>query len=195
MRTLAKWMLGLAMAAMLAGCAGTKFARPTDDQLRLGVTTEQEVLARMGPPSQQATGLSNGKATRMLVYAYATFGAQPRKQGVTPVNSVAMSFHEGKLVSYAYVSTLNEDATDFDDTKVAGIQAGKSKAADVIAALGKPPGQSIYPVVAQPDGRALVYSHQEMRGFTPSQKILTVVLDRQDNVVDVQFQNQGTWGK
>lgn len=74
---------GAAALAMvfLAGCAGTKFVRPTEAELELGKTTEQQVLARLGKPFQEATGLSNGKAIKTLGYAYASMGNQPKNQG------------------------------------------------------------------------------------------------------------------
>ena len=37
------------------------------------------------------------------------------------------------------------------------------------------------------------WTYTEMRGFTPSSKRLVVVLDPQGTVVDLDYQNQGTW--
>jgi len=193
MKTMTKWAALGAAALLLAGCAGTKFVRPAESDLQLGKTTEQQVVAALGKPMQEASGLSNGKATRTLVYAYASFGAQSRTAGVTPVNALTLAFHDGKLVGKEYVSTLKEDATDFDHTKVPQIQMGKTTLAQVNALLGPAPGEAIHPVIKQPTGRALVYSYTEVRGFTPSAKKLTVVLDGQGTVVDVEYQNQGTW--
>lgn len=180
-------------AAAIAGCAGTKFARPSETDLQLGRTTEQQVLAIMGKPGQEATGLANGKATKTYTYAYASFGGEPKHSGVTPVQAMSLVFHDGTLVSKAYMSNLKQDATDFDGSKAAEIQAGKTTAAQVRGLLGAAPGESIYPVVAQPKSRAMVYSYQEMRGFSLSQKMMTVVLDPNDTVADVKYENQGTW--
>src|SRR5688572_17488633 len=95
-RALTKWGVLLAAGMVLAGCAGTKFARPSESELELGKTTEQQVVARMGKPFQEANGLANGKSTRTLGYAYASFGGQPKNTGVTPVNALTLVFHEGK---------------------------------------------------------------------------------------------------
>ncbi|HYE39242.1 MAG TPA: hypothetical protein VEB23_04880 [Ramlibacter sp.] len=187
-----KWAL-LAATLLLAGCAGTKFVRPADSQLQLGKTTEQEVVAVLGKPMQEASGLANGKATRTLTYAYASFGAQTKNAGITPVHALSVVFHEGKLVSKEYLSNLKDDSTDFDHTKVPQIQAGKTTLAQVNALLGPAPGEAVHPVIKQTAGRALVYNYAEMRGFTPSSKRLVVVLDPQGTVVDVDYQNQGTW--
>jgi len=192
-RALTKWGVLLAAAVLLAGCAGTKFVRPADTELELGKTTEQQIVARMGKPFQEATGLTNGKNTRTLGYAYASMGGQPKNAGVTPVNALTLVFHEGKLVSKAYMSNLKEDATDFDGAKAAAIQVGKTTLAQINAMFGPAPGEAIYPAIKQPSGRALLYNYQEMRGFTPSTKILTVVLDPQGTVADVDYKNQGTW--
>lgn len=191
-KNMTKWAV-LAGALLLAGCAGTKFVRPAESDLQLGKTTEQQVTAAMGRPMQEASGLSNGKATRTLTYAYASMGAQSKSPGVTPVHALSLVFHDGKLVGKEYLSNLKEDATDFDHTKVPQIQAGKTTLAQVNALLGPAPGEAIHPVIKQTTGRALVYNYSEVRGFTPSTKRLVVVLDSQGTVVDVDYQNQGTW--
>jgi hypothetical protein len=193
MKVMTRRGLLLVAAVLLAGCAGTKFVRPADSELELGRTTEQQALARLGKPFQEATGLSNGKTTRTLAYAYASMGNQSRSPGVTPVHGLTLVFHEGKLVSKSYMSNLKEDATDFDGTKAAAILAGKTTLAQVNAMFGPAPGEAIYPAIKQPTGRALIYSYQEMRGFTPSNKNLTVVLDAQGTVVDVDYKTQGSW--
>ncbi|HYW57082.1 MAG TPA: hypothetical protein VE934_08980 [Polaromonas sp.] len=187
-----KWVAVLAMV-VLTGCAGTKFVRPAEAELELGKTSEQQVLARLGKPFQEANGLANGKAIRTLSYAYASFGSTVKTQGVTPVHALTLVFHEGKLVSKSYMSNLKEDATDFDGSKAEQIQSGKTTAAQVISMFGPAPGEAIFPVIKQTPGRALLYSYQEMRGFSLSQKRLTVVLDPQGTVVDVDYLNQGTW--
>jgi hypothetical protein len=192
MQMMKTWILVLA-AALLAGCAGTKFVRPAETQLQLGKTTEQQVTAMLGKPYGESTGLANGVPTRTLSYAYASMGSQSKSQGVTPVHGLTLVFHEGKLVSKQYMSNLKEDATDFDHTRVPQIVALKTTGQQVQALLGPASGESIYPVVKDPKGRAVAYQYQEMRGFTPSTKSLTVTLDANGVVTDVQYQNQGTW--
>ncbi|WP_413326948.1 hypothetical protein [Polaromonas sp. CT11-55] len=190
------WMskcVALVVAVTLAGCAGTKFVRPTESELTLGKTTEQEAMARLGKPFQEASGLSNGKQTRTLSYAYASMGAQAKTAGVTPVHALTLVFSEGKLVSKSYLSNLKEDATDFDDRKVPLIEVGKTSVAQVNALFGPAPGEAIFPAIKQPTGRAAIYTYQEMRGFTPSHKTLTVVFDPQGIVADVDYKNQGKW--
>ena len=191
--TMKKWTVLLGAALVLAGCAGTKFVRPADSELQLGRTTEQQAVAVLGKPMQEASGLSNGKATRTLGYAYASFGGEPKNAGVTPVHALSLVFHDGKLVGKEYLSNLKQDATDFDHTKVPQVEVGKTTLAQVNALFGPAPGEAIHPVIKQATGRALVYSYAEMRGFTQSTKKLTVVLDAQGTVVDVDYQNQGAW--
>lgn len=192
MRAMTKWGVLLA-TALLVGCAGTKFTRPSDAELELGRTTEQQVVARMGKPVQETNGLTNGKPTRTLTYGYASFGGEPKNPGVTPVHVLALTFHDAKLVSKSYVSNLKEDATDFDGTKAGAIQVGKTTLAQVQAMFGPAPGEAIFPAIKEPAGRALIYAYQEMRGFTPSTKTLTVVFDPKGTVADVDYKNQGTW--
>jgi hypothetical protein len=191
-KTMRMWAL-LAGAVLLAGCAGTKFVRPADADLQLGRTTEQQVVGLLGKPFQEASGLSNGKATRTLAYAYASMGEQPKNAGVTPVHGLTVVFHDGKLVGKEYISNIKGQDTDFDHEKVPQIVAGKTTLAQVNALLGNASGEAIHPVIKQTSGRALVYTYSEVRGFTPSSKRLMVVLDPQGTVVDVDYQNQGTW--
>lgn len=190
------WMTkcaALTLVVALAGCAGTKFVRPADSDLTLGKTTEQDVTARLGKPFQEAAGLSNGKQTRTLSYAYASMGSQPKTPGVTPVHGLTLVFSEGKLVSRAYMSNMKEDATDFDDSKVPLIEAGKTTVAQINTLFGPATGEAVFPAIKQPVGRAAIYSYQEMRGFTPSSKVLMVVFDAQGIVADVDYKNQGKW--
>ncbi|WP_431098675.1 hypothetical protein [Polaromonas aquatica] len=190
------WMTkcaALALAVTLTGCAGTKFVRPADSELTLGKTTEQEVMARLGKPFQEASGLSNGKQIRTLGYAYASMGGQAKTAGVTPVYALTLVFSEGKLVSKAYLSNMKDDATDFDESKVPLVEVGKTTVAQVNTLFGPAPGEAIFPVIKQPAGRAAIYNYQEMRGFTPSQKTLMVVFDVQGVVADVDYKNQGKW--
>ena len=193
MNWMSKFATALVMAATLAGCAGTKFVRPADSELTLGKTTEQEVLARLGKPFQEAAGLSNGKQTRTLGYAYASMGNQPKTTGVTPVHGLTLVFSDGKLVSKAYMSNMKESATDFDGAKVPLIEVGKTTVAQVNTLFGPAPGEAIFPAIKQPVGRAAIYTYQEMRGFTLSHKALTVVFDPQGIVADVDYKNQGKW--
>jgi hypothetical protein len=195
MSTITRRAALLGAALLLAGCAGTKFVRPAEGDLSLGKTSPEQAMAMLGKPYQEATGLTNGKSTRTLGYAYASMGAEPKNRGVTPVHGLTLVFHEDKLVSKAYLSNLKADATDFDDTQVPRLQVGKSTAADVVKLLGQPSGEAIYPAVKLPEGRAMLYTYQEMRGFTPSTKELIVVLDGRGTVADMEFKNQGTWGK
>lgn len=195
MRNWIRMSVAALAVGLLVGCAGTKFVRPTESELVLGKTTESEVRARLGKPFQEATGMTNGASTRKLAYAYASMGLKPKSSGVTGVSALELIFHDGKLVSHAYMSNLAEDATDFDETKVPAIQSGKTTRAEVIRALGVAPGEAMFPVIKQADARAMIYGYQEMRGFTPSAKKLVVVVDRQGVVADVEYQNSGTWGK
>jgi hypothetical protein len=190
------WMTkyaALALAVTLAGCAGTKFVRPADSELTLGKTTEQEVMARLGKPFQEAAGLSNGKQTRTISYAYASMGNQPKTVGVTPVHGLTLVFSDNKLVSKAYMSNMKESATDFDGGKVPLVEVGKTTVAQVNTLFGPAPGEAIFPAIKQPVGRAAIYTYQEMRGFTLSHKVLTVVFDAQGLVADVDYKNQGKW--
>jgi hypothetical protein len=179
----------------LTGCAGTQFARVADPDLQLGSTTVAQIMAKLGKPFQEASGSSNGQPTRTLSYAYAGAGMQAKTTGITPVKAQVFVFHNDRLVSYQYVANLKDDHTDFDDSKIKQIEQGKTSATQVRQLLGNPSGQSIYPMVKQPNSRGMSYEYTEMRGLTPSVKKAKIVVDTAGMVLDVDYSTQGNWGK
>ncbi|HEX9465724.1 MAG TPA: hypothetical protein VGB82_24240 [Alphaproteobacteria bacterium] len=58
----------IAFAALLAACTGHDFEKPAPDTLVLGATTQDEIVAKYGPPYRQTTAIaSNPVETRMTI--------------------------------------------------------------------------------------------------------------------------------
>jgi hypothetical protein len=104
-----------------------------------------------------------------------------------PERTLRLVFWNGKLVGYSSMSNFKEDSTDFDGTHVAQIQRGKSTEREVRALFGKPAGVVIFPLIAIPDGHALVYRYSE-DDFDKKErhsKFLSIYVDHADIVRDM----------
>jgi outer membrane protein assembly factor BamE (lipoprotein component of BamABCDE complex) len=181
---------------LLSGCAGTNFVRPEAGALVLGQSKQGDVAQKLGAPMQTGELTKNDKQLKVLKYAYAqSAGGEPLYAGVVPVRSMAFAFFNDTLVSQEFVSSFKADATDFDGAKVKQIVKGKSRKDDVMALLGKPSGEAVYPVVKSSDDRALVYSYTQAKGSVFNMKFhtktLVVSYDRSNLVTDVEYSTSG----
>lgn len=188
---------GLLAAAILAltACAGTNFVRPDTDSFVLGKTTKQEIMQRMGKPYQTGTLEKNGKTIQTASYAYATSGGTAIHNGVTPSRSQGFYFLDGILVGTEFTSSFKSDGTDFDETKLAQIEKGKSAKEDVIRLFGPPGGNFIAPLTADPADGALVYLYHQTKGSAFNlrfyNKSLVVSYDSSGLIIDIQYIAQG----
>jgi outer membrane protein assembly factor BamE (lipoprotein component of BamABCDE complex) len=180
---------------VLAGCAGTDFKRPDSSQVVLGKTSVDEVIRMMGEPRTTGEALRNNERIRTLTYAFAQAGGTPKYPGVTPARAMSFSSFEGVIVSHDFISSFAEDATDFDDAKISEIIKGKSTRADVLALLGKPCGEALYPVIKERQNTAVIYAYTQVKGspfnLQVYRKILIVSLDPSGVVADVDFSTSG----
>ncbi|HSE04524.1 MAG TPA: hypothetical protein VLK35_10280 [Methylomirabilota bacterium] len=173
--------------ALLAGACllGADFARPDPASLKLGGTTEPEIRQRFGEPSGQATATVDGKAITILRYAH----AEPRSNAIL-FRAMAYTFHEGRLVGYDYTSSFQGDQTSFDESAATRIKRGETGRAEVLALVGQPTGEFIYPSphANRPDHRAYVYTvaHRNVVAVSntleTTSKVLAVVFDPRDVV-------------
>ncbi len=191
--------MGLALAGvalLMAGCAGSNFVKPEPGRFVLGKTTEQELSKALGKPYRVGTVDKNGKSLKSLTYAYANVGGETQHKGVTGARSEAFYFHEGTLVGTEFSSSFKDDGTDFDETKVAKIEKGKSSKSDVIQLLGPPGGEYMAPLIANPGDRALVYTYTQAKGSAFNMrfytKTLVVSYEPGGLVTDAQYTAVGT---
>ena len=185
--------LALLLVAV-GGCAGRDFARPPADAFTLGQSTERDVRQKFGDPYRQGTVVKNGETMKTLSYAYAA-GAASLAGGITPARGMGFYFWNDVLVGHEFVSSFDEDKTDFDGTKAQQIRKGETTESGVITLLGPPHGAYVYPMIADRTGRGLVYFYAQTKGTAFSlrfyQQQLVVTIGTTGVVGDVQLTSQG----
>lgn len=187
-------LFAVSAISALFGCAGTDFVRPDSQDLKNGQTTYAQVVARMGEPRREGSVIKNDQTLKTASYGYASFGGKPRREGVTPARSIGFYFYNDTLVGHEFISSWDEDHTDFDDGKIKNIIKGKTTRAEVVRLLGKPSGYYIFPLIKASTAEAAVYAYVEVRGFTPYTKLLVVTFDAAGIVTDVEFTSSGSRG-
>ena len=177
------------LAVMLASAClvGADFGRPDPETLVLGKTTEKEIRDRFGEPSSQSTAQVKDKVVTVVRYTQ----IEPRP-AVVLGRTLVYSFYQDKLVGFDYSSSFENDKTDFDETLPGRIKRGETTLRQVLALLGRPTGQFIYPspyVWAQ-DQRAFVYSYSRNDRPPPGgtlqtiNKFLAITFDSHDVVAE-----------
>lgn len=188
-------MLSAVMALALAGCAGTNFKRPEPGTLTVGKSTAADVSKVMGPPEQVGEAVKNDQKIKVVRYAYAEGAGTGKYPGVVPARAMVFSTHDDVLVGVEFVSSFPDDATEFDESKMAEIVKGKSTRADVVKILGRPNGEAIYPFVKRKGDTAVLYTYSHARGSVFDMKfyskVLIVSLGPDDIVNDIEFSSSG----
>jgi hypothetical protein len=177
------------LTAVLAGACllGADFIRPDPATFTLGKTSEQEIRQRFSEPDSQTTTQVGDKAVTILRYAHAE-----ARSTVVLARAMAYTFHEGRLVGFDYSSSFPADQTVFDESAVKRIKRGETTRAEVVALVGKPTGQFIYPspYATTPGRRVDVYSYSRTEtvpsGGTleTTNKVLAITFDDRDVVVE-----------
>ncbi|HEV2550397.1 MAG TPA: hypothetical protein VGU20_24000 [Stellaceae bacterium] len=204
------------LASLVAACgAGRNFAMPADGALKLGVTTTSDALSLLGAPYQKNQETVTSVATTGGPVSVFSPIKQPgtydrftyifldtSRQGVIsgalaggrqrPERVLQLVFWNGKLVSYGSNSSFENDSTNFDENRIAQIERGRTRGAEVVQMMGKlPSGTAIYPMIAAPEGRTITYNFSEadLPNNERHRKFLAVYLDRDDVVRDMQSEN------
>jgi hypothetical protein len=186
-------MCGLA----LAGCAGVNFKRPDPASLKMGKTTTAEVIAVMGPPARTSETTKNTHLMKNFSYSYAESAITAARTDVITARGITLSMFNDVLVGQQFRSTFKEDTTDFDETKIAQIIKGKTTRNEVIALLGNPSGEAIFPIIKTPGEVAIRYSYLQARrplfvgGLIIYSKDLAVSLDSYNVVSDIELTVSG----
>lgn len=188
----------LALTSIVGGCAGvggSVFIRATDDTLRLGGTTENEIRQRMGSPYQESVTTSDGKQVKLIIYTYANTAGEALSTEIIPARAQGFSFFEGKLVGYYFTSSWKEDHTNFDETKVSNIKKGITTRNEVEQLLGRPGGKFIYPITMNNDEEGFWYIYCQSKRFASNiktnEKSLKVLFNREGIVRDVVYSESG----
>jgi hypothetical protein len=188
------WAVLLLVVLGLTGCAGRNFVRPQDEKLALAETTYDQVIATYGDPRRMGTLTRNGVQMKVINYSYAE--ATPFTTGL---RTRAMSFvfdSRDLLVSYDYVSSFDGDmfSPKIDEAKTKQIVQGQKKS-EVIAIMGIPSGEAIFPVVDQAEKSLIRYNYLETWripfGFVGpriNRKLMLVTFDKDGIVSEVKFE-------
>ena len=187
--------LTLGVALVVAGCAGSDFAKQSDDALVLGQTSRRDILQRLGTPYREGTVTKNGKQLKTMTYAFGTAGGAPAREGVSPERGQGFYFFNDKLAGYDFNSSWKEDQSDFNGAKVLEIKKGVSTRNEVLRLIGRPGGKYAYPLIPDQNKQADVYLYAETRGgpFNVKfyQKHLVVTYDERGVVSNVDYQEIG----
>jgi outer membrane protein assembly factor BamE (lipoprotein component of BamABCDE complex) len=152
-------------SVVLCGCAVStrnSLVRPSEGELIVGESSRADVIRRLGKPGSVARTISDGRQLDFATYDQS--GGRAARPGVVPVRCIKFTFFNDKLVSQMFTSSFKEDSTDFDETKVASISKGQSKIDDVIALLGRPSGERVYPIIKGVEDRDYLYIYVETKG-------------------------------
>jgi hypothetical protein len=193
-------LAALAPAAALALAACTKpFVRPAPEELRIGETTQAEVVARMGARGAQGSMERNGRTVAIVSYTYTYDWEKPHGyDGIIPSRTLNFFFHDGRLVGHEFTSTVASDHTDFDLRGMRSIVKGRTTRAEVARLLGPPAGTLAFPVVKTASGgEAMLYAYRESRRVpfgAPMvfSKALVISFDEREIVDDLVYTTSGT---
>ncbi len=187
--------IGVLLAALgvsASACAGTYIPRAQPGTYEFGRTTYEGILEQYHEPQTRMTTVRNGRKIESLVYVhFSAIAGAAHNSGVIPTRGTVFHFHDGLLVGLEFISSWEEDHSDFDDLQVARIVRGEASRADVVALLGEPSGEHKYPMTDEVGTEAVVYRYGEVRqggGKTSSfEKNLVVTFDPQGlaNEVDL----------
>lgn len=173
----------------LSGCA-SNFVRPAADSLTLGKSNSADIIKLAGKPTAQNDNVKlNGETVKSLNYYYndgAKFWGL-----IIPERWLSYTLFNDTMVGQEFNSTMDGENTEFDVKKITSIQKGKSTADDVIALMGKPSGEVIYPVVKEKNSRGLVYAYTYARfaGILTMHNnyLLVVTVDDKNLVTNVSY--------
>ena len=149
------------LLTLSAGCSGTNFVRPEEGLFVLGKTTASEVIKVMGNPSGDSPYVQDDKTMREITYSFASMFEKPHVPGVVPSRSVGFLFLNDIMVGQCFMSSFEIDHTDFDEDKVSQITKDKTTYEEMVALLGKPACEYIYPLIKHVSLRGAGYMYTQ----------------------------------
>ena len=155
----------IAASALLAGCAPTDFVKTDPQKIAIGKSTWQDVLAASDQEHKptEATFKDNatGKEIHVMTFLYSK-GAD--FWGMTIQRHTQYYFFNNNiLIGQLYDSTFDKDSTDFDESKASQIKEGVTNKSQVVALMGNPAGNAIYPMAKKPGDTELIYQYSHAR--------------------------------
>lgn len=157
----------------LTGCAGRRFVRLTNSDLSISQQTQSEIRERLGKPVAKSSEIRNGETINSLTYGFAGTSLKHMVGGAMPMKTQTYYFHDDLLVGHLFMSTKEEDRTDFDESLLEKIEEGKTTIEEAIDLLGAASGEYAYPLTSEKDDRQLVYYYYQQR--TPFIKVKLLI--------------------
>lgn len=189
----------VAAAAILAACAttiGTQFARPPEDFVRLGQTTEKQVLDRFGKPQAEERSRSDGQLLRGMSYYFGSETEPAKDPGTVCFRKLMFVLADDIVIRETFQSSCTSDHTDFDERKASGIVKGKSRCDEVIAVMGPPNSRAILTTGARKGQRGFGYLYTNFaRSKDPAKpysKSLRFFCDPNGLVSEISFTEEGS---
>jgi hypothetical protein len=162
--------------------------------LSLGNSRYGDVVSLFGKPTFHDDNVTINHE-RVRTVDYYTYRFPRTVQDNSPHRYLHCTFFNDVLVGEEYNSSYQEDSTWFDADKAHTLLIGTSTRADVVAALGPPSGEILYPLARDKTGRGLVfwYTHYYMRpgmphvGYAAEPSRLVVFLSDKNVVTDMSY--------
>ena len=193
-----KYFAVVALTIILTACvsAGTNFKRMGPDQLSYGKSSSVDVVQVQGTPNNTGSMTKNGTSFDFVTYVFSDADGKPDTENVTPVRAQSFYFKDDVLVGSEYTSSWQSDSTKFDHSKIDMIKKGSTTIDDVIALIGQPSGEYIYPLVAKKGEHAKVYTYSQTTvsgvDIVAKEKNLIVSYNPATNIVtNVEFNQAG----
>lgn len=187
----ARSFLFICILGSIGGCAGN-FVRPDTDSVKLGKSKPGEVTSLVsGQPTRRNVEVNNEKIDT-IIYNYV--GNVPFYGSVIPHRSLTYSFFHDVLVGEEFISTYDDERTEFDTNKVPQVRNGQTKD-QVISIMGAPSGKVLYPLIGDKNGSGLVYAYSYSR-FAPLVSpswsyLLIVTFDEKGVVTNISYKENG----
>lgn len=191
-------ILGVTLLLGACGSIGRDFPAPGKDDMALGQMTPADARKRFGEPFRRTVLASSGGTANVQANDERPASLRPASvDGVTQVwtytyavssgsRSMLLTFWNDRLVFHNFASSFSDQSTDFDEAKVGQIRRGATSYADVVALLGKPSGQGIFPVIVGRGHRLVIYQFSKSNAQTRLVRFkrLELAVDARDVVVD-----------
>lgn len=180
---------------IITGCAGRDFIRPDLNTIVVGKTTQSEVVSKLGKPYGTGSVEKNGLKLDTASYSYANTGSATQHPGVTGARTLGLYYKNSIVIGTEFTSSFKADGTDFDESKVAQLEKGKSTKEDAIRLFGPPGGDWVFPMTANPNEKAIVYLYHQTKGSAFNLrfylKTLNIVYDDKGVITDITYSAQG----
>ena len=183
------------LASNCVGTSGVNFERLKEDTISLGVSTYDDIVNRMGDSFEEDVYKKNNKEFKLIGYTYSSTGGVATSRRAIATRHQMFYFYQNILVGHEFISSWQEDHTNFDETKVKQIKKGESTKKDVINLFGKPSGKLIYPLSKNKGTEVLLYSFYEGRQYAYSieffRKSLHIECDQTGTVTEIEYTETG----